>query len=294
MGLPLSSTSGFRHPAIAGCNGNFLLGVIHFYLGQTAVLRGTGIGIALFLGNGLLGIGLFGRGVLVGINGLLAGIVARVGRFFIGRGIGFCRLHLRLGIGLGGGLGGLRLLHAYVLGIAGQVVALFLGHAIVGLSLGDAGLVAGFLGRLVAGFEIGQCNLFLALGLGDADIAGVAGQRVAGGLGRLVVGGNLVLVALVIAFGHTFSHGTGAECKGDRQGDRIDVEFFHCRSLSVDPWTVALANDARTTVFFAKAAQCLSIAYRRSPGMHCFWLRWGEATGQLRRHLSPGAHRTPD
>jgi hypothetical protein len=46
-------------------------------------------------------------------------------------------------------------------------------------------------------------------------------------LGRLVVGGDLVLAGRVIGLRHAFGHGTGTETETDRQCDRFHVDSVH-------------------------------------------------------------------
>src|SRR6185437_4538802 len=140
---------------------------------------------------GIVGVALVGGRVLVRDGDLLARVRTRI------RG-----LHVRLGVGLGGDMGGFGLLHAYVLRVAGLVVALLLRHRIVGVRLGDARVVAGFLRRLVRRGEIGQRDILLALGFGDADVLRVGLERVARGFRGLVFGLDALLAGFVIRLRH--------------------------------------------------------------------------------------------
>src|SRR5260221_4157725 len=99
----------------------------------------------------------------------------------------------------------------------GLVVALLLRNGIVGLGLRGRHVVAVLLGRLVVGLELRLRDLLATLGFGDADVLGVAGERSAVRLGRLVVRRDAVLAGLVIVLGDASEPGTAT-----RQRNRDD------------------------------------------------------------------------
>ena len=72
---------------------------------------------------------------------------------------------LRVGLRLG--LSGLRFLHAHVLLVAGQVVALLLGDGVGGFRAGDPRIVLRGFRALVRGLVVGHGDLFLRLGFLD-------------------------------------------------------------------------------------------------------------------------------
>ena len=164
----------------------------------------AGIGIALFLGDTVLR-----------IIGGCCGSRARLRCLAAGFRVGVRDLHLRLGIGLGGGLHGLGFLDTNILGRAALVVAAFLGYRIGGLGRDHACLVAAACGWLVAGLEVGLGDLLAAPGFGDADIPGVAGKGIAGGLLGLVLAFDLLPAGLVVVFCHALRHGAGTEGQAD-------------------------------------------------------------------------------
>jgi hypothetical protein len=104
--------------------------------------------------TGVLGVALVGRRVLVRRHDLLVRL-----------GIGFCGHVRRLG-----------LFQADVLGIPGLVVALLLGDVIRGIGFCQARFVTGTVARLVGGVELRESHAFAALGLGVADVLGIAGH----------------------------------------------------------------------------------------------------------------------
>src|SRR5262245_16724486 len=145
------------------CGG--LLAVARLHVGNATVLGVTRVGVAAFLG-----------GLVFGVARVGARIAARFADLALLGGHGLALFVLGLGVG-----------HAHVLRVAGQVVALFLRHAIrsVGLFLGHLGAC---LRRVVlAGLELRTRDVAVALGLGHADVLGVAAQLVAArGFGLVV------------------------------------------------------------------------------------------------------------
>src|SRR5690606_11291456 len=108
----------------------------------------------------------------------------------------------RLDVGLALGLHGLGFLLAGVLGIALHVVALLLGDLVAGLDLLLGDLAGVRVAGLVLLLQLGLGHVLLALGLLLAHVFGVVLERVALGLGRLVVGLDLVLGGLVFLARH--------------------------------------------------------------------------------------------
>ena len=86
---------------------------------------------------------------------------------------------LALGRFHGAGVGCLGVFLAGALGVAAQVVALFLGHVVIGVGAGFTRffLVAGR--GFVLGLQLGLGHMFLALGFFLAHVFGVAGQALA-------------------------------------------------------------------------------------------------------------------
>jgi hypothetical protein len=113
----------------------------------TALARPPVIGVARRLG-----------GVLACLRGALLRLGTRLGDPAIGLGLGF-RLGLRR----------LGLLHAHVLGVAGQIVALLARDLVLGFGTHDARFLVRFHGALVLGVEFGVGGALLRLRLGLAD-----------------------------------------------------------------------------------------------------------------------------
>ena len=177
------------------------------YLGETgdeaaAVLRdrGTGECIALFLGNPVVGVVFVGRRILAGAADGFVGGVLDIGGFFTGGHLGLHGLHGCLGIGLGGDVRSRGFLATDILGVASDVIALFLGDFIGCISLIECrvlpdvaclflGRGIGFVGLLAGhGIRVGSLLSHLCIGLGrhvgclgflSADVLGIAGHVVA-------------------------------------------------------------------------------------------------------------------
>ena len=125
-------------------------------------------------------------------------------------------------------MGGLRVLLARVLRVAGEVVALLLRDVVrdVGADLLD--VLVGARGVLVARVELGLGDAAVAFRLHVAHVLGVAGQLVALLLRGLVLGFDAVLLGLVRLAGHLFLRDRGAgraEPERDhRGGDCVAVK----------------------------------------------------------------------
>src|SRR5262249_40014483 len=125
----------------------------------------------------------FHRDLVLGVALILGRVLACVGR----------RMR-RLRIGLGLGLSGLRFLHANVLVIALEVVALFLRDAVIRFGTRDARVVTRLLGVLVSGLVVRLGNLLLRLSLLDAYVLLVTVHRFA----RIALGFVLIFDLLVL------------------------------------------------------------------------------------------------
>src|SRR6218665_842974 len=137
-----------------------------------------------------------------------------------------------LDFGLGSVVVRLGLVGASALGVAGQVIALFLGDFIRHLGLLFRDLLGVLVRRLVVLLQLGLGNVLRALGLLFADVLGVVLQGVALGLRDFVVGRDLLFGNVVLVLGHC----VGA-CGGEEAASQCDPEKMLFHSVSFEQVT---------------------------------------------------------
>jgi hypothetical protein len=141
--------------------------------------------------------------------------------------VGVGRLHLRTRVGLAGHAGRLGFLHAHILRISRQVVALLAGDGVRGLRLGNTRIVQRLLAGLVGRGKIRLGDFFPPGGFGHADVLGIACEGRTAGPALLAVGRDAILLHSVFVLRHGLRQGGRAECEGDRQCDSGSVERVH-------------------------------------------------------------------
>lgn len=112
--------------------------------------------------------------------------------------------------------------HVDILGVAGQVVTLLLGHGIRRFAFGNADLVLGFQRWFVAVVQFGQGHRFLALGFGNANVIGVAGHGITGFFVGFVVGFDPGFAGAEIGSCHGLCHRAGAKQQTGSHGNAIE------------------------------------------------------------------------
>src|SRR6266404_2068855 len=143
-----------------------LLAVAELGVADTRALGRTAQAVALLDSDLVIRITLVLRCLLARVGLFHGRILLRVGGYAVD-----------LGVGLGLDQRGVCFLNADVLGIAGKIVAFFLGDTVGRFGTRGTRVLTRLGRRLVSGLRIGLGDLFLVLGFLEADVLGVAASR---------------------------------------------------------------------------------------------------------------------